>query len=167
MSVPNFDPDDHGEEIAGLSDEQRQAEIDQLAFAADMGPQVAKLVAQFEPDVPDGGAVGRQLTPHVARAARARDVVRLWAPGLATTTAFIAVVVAVPLTGPLACYGIALCAYAWWMCAGRPGPIESVRLAAYTASDGGEFVKRHVTRLAVRRAKAEARRTGTTPANPK
>lgn len=155
-------PEDHGEEITGLSAEQRQAEIDALtaAHAAELeGSTASKLVAQFEPVVPDGGAIGRVITPYVPRATRIRNSMRLWAPAVVSTVAFVAVALVLDLPGPLAVYGLALAGYAWWMCAGRPGPIEAGRMLCYRAVDFGRWVRRHVTRLAVRRAAYETRRT--------
>lgn len=160
MSNPN--PDEHGEEITGLSAEQRQAEIDALsaAHADDLaGTAAVKLAAQFEPVIPDGGSVGRAITPYVPRATKIRDSLRLWAPALLTTAAFITVVFVLDLPGPLAVYGLALAGYAWWMCAGRPGPVEAVRMLAYRLVDTARFIRRHVTRLAERRGRYEAHRT--------
>ncbi|WP_069167256.1 hypothetical protein [Nocardia altamirensis] len=162
MSNPNPNPDEHGEEITGLTAEQRQAEIDALnnTHATDLtGTAAAKLAARFEPVVPDGGRVGRAITPHVARATTIRNTVRMWAPAVLATLTFAVTAMVVDLPGPLAVYGAAIVGYAWWMCAGRPGPIDTIRMCCYRAADGARLVKRHVTRLAVRRGAYEARRT--------
>ncbi|MBF6301638.1 hypothetical protein IU459_29470 [Nocardia amamiensis] len=151
MSVPNINPEDHGEEISGLSDEQRQAEMDLLApHAAELANRTTqKLVEQIQqhkPVVPDGGQIGRTLAPRIDRATRIRDGLRLWAPALGTTTGFVVAVSTLPMTGPLAVYGAGLTGFSVWMCAGRPGPVESVRLSGYVLADSASWIKRHTTR---------------------
>ncbi|CAM4521397.1 hypothetical protein NONI108955_41915 [Nocardia ninae] len=164
MSNPDPTPDEHGEEITGLSAEQRQAELDALsAHDAELaGTPAAKLAARFDGVVPDGGVIGRAVTDReqlLPRARRIRDTARIWAPALACTAAFLTAALVLDLPGPLAVYGFALAGYAWWMCAGRPGPIEAVRMLCYRAVDTGRWIRRHVTRLAVRRNAYETRRT--------
>lgn len=163
MSNPRHNPDEHGEEITGLSAEQRQAEIDALNHLhADLeGSAAAKLATQLEPIIPDGGALGRALTrrDRLTRAARARDSVRLWSPAVLASIAAAVVLLAFELPGPLAVYAVALAAYAWWMCAGRPGPVEAVRMGCYRLADAWSWIRRRITRLAVRRAAYETRRT--------
>ncbi|WP_280505581.1 hypothetical protein [Nocardia farcinica] len=164
MSMPRpVDPDDHGEEIVGLSDEQRQAELDALSGLADdlKGSSVERLAAHFEPILPDGGVLGRTVAPHVDRASKARDWARIWGPAIATTAAAGAAVAVLPLPGPLALYVLALGAFAWWHCAGRPGAVETVQMCWYAAADTGSWIRRHVEHLAARRARYETRRTTT------
>ncbi|MBF6341752.1 hypothetical protein IU450_38625 [Nocardia abscessus] len=164
MALPNLNPDEHGEEITGLTAEQRRAELDALAeHAAELeGTAAQRLADQLaEPVVPDGGTVGRSLAPHVSRATKVRDGLRVWAPGLLTTAAFITAAIVFPLPGPLFVYGLGLAGFGWWMAAGRPGPADSIRIVFYTLSDFAAWVKKHVTRLAVRRGTYEARRTAT------
>ncbi|VFA96152.1 Uncharacterised protein [Nocardia farcinica] len=165
MSMPNpVNPDDHGEEIVGLSDEQRQAELESLrGLAADMqGTKAEQLAAQLlVPVVPDGGTLGRTVAPHVDRASKARDWARIWGPAIATTAAAGAAVAVLPLPGPLALYVLALAAFAWWHCAGRPGAVETVQMCWYAAADTGAWIRRHVEHLAARRARYETRRTTT------
>lgn len=168
MSVPNINPEDHGEEIPGLSDEQRQSEMDALAFLADemSSRTTKKLVEKIERQetvVPDGGSLGRALSSHVDRAARIRDGVRLWAPALVTTSGFAVAASTMPITGPLAAYGVGLSGFSVWMCAGRPSPAESVWMGGYAIADSAAWVKRNVTRLAQRRSAYEARRTAAVP----
>ncbi|WP_280245480.1 hypothetical protein [Nocardia abscessus] len=151
MSVPNFNPEDHGEEISGLSPEQRQAEMDQLAPLADelATRTTKKLVEQIQqqtPVIPDGGQIGRALGKHVDHATRIKDGLRLWAPALGTSTGFAVAASTLPMTGPLAVYGAGLTGFSVWMCAGRPGPIESVRLSGYVLADSASWIKRHTTR---------------------
>ncbi|MGY1944775.1 hypothetical protein [Nocardia asiatica] len=151
MSVPNINPEDHGEEISGLSDEQRQAEMDQLAPLADelANHTTKKLVEQIQqqtPVVPDGGQIGRALAPRIDRATRIRDGLRLWAPALGTSAGYAVAASTLPMTGPLAIYGAGLTGFSVWMCAGRPGPIESIRLSGYVIADSASWIKRHTTR---------------------
>lgn len=169
MSVPNINPEDHGEEIPSLSDEQRQSEMDTLAFLADemSSRTTKKLVEKIERQetvVPDGGSLGRALSSHVDRAARIRDGVRLWAPALVTTSGFAVAASTMPITGPLAAYGLGLSGFSVWMCAGRPSLSESVRMSGYAIADSASWIKRHITLAAQRRAAYENRRTGTSPA---
>ncbi|WP_327114173.1 hypothetical protein OHB12_33705 [Nocardia sp. NBC_01730] len=156
MSVPNINPEDHGEEISGLSDEQRQAEMDLLApLAEDMSSRTTKKLVERiqrqETVVPDGGNLGRALAPHVDRATRIRDGLRLWAPALTTTTGCVVAATTLPMTGPLAVYGLGLSGFSVWMCAGRPSPIESARMSGYAIADSASWIKRHITRAAERR----------------
>jgi hypothetical protein len=168
MAFPNpIEPEDHGEELGGRSAAEQAREQQVLAaLTADMeGSEAEKLAAQLlTPVVPDGGSVGRTVTPHVSRLTKARDGVRIWGPAVATTTGALVAVSVLPLPGPLALYVLALAAFAWWHCAGRPGAIETVRMLAYALVDTGSWIRRHVEQLARRRAAMETRRTqSTTP----
>lgn len=163
MSVPNFNPDDHGEEIPATGDFQHTHEAQVLAaMTAELeGSTAAKLAERLVPVVPDGGQIGRALAPKVGKATSIRDTARIWAPGLATTGGFAIGVMVLPMTGPLLVYGLGLVGFGWWTAAGRPGPVESVKLLFFTAADFCRWVKHHITRLAERRAAHEARRTST------
>ncbi|MGY1871983.1 hypothetical protein [Nocardia gipuzkoensis] len=165
MSFPNpIEPDDHGEELGGRSAASQAREQQILdALTADMeGSAAEKLAAQLlVPVVPDGGTVGRTVAPHVSRITKARDGLRIWGPAVATTTGAVVAVAVLPLPGPLALYVLALAAFAWWHCAGRPGAIETVRMLAYARVDTGAWIRRHVEQLARRRAAMESRRTST------
>lgn len=162
MAMPNFNPEDHGEEITAASAARRAHEADVLAaMTADLeGSTAAKLAQHLVPVVPDGGTIGRQLTPHVTQAAKTRDWLRVWAPALGATGAFAAAVVVLPVTGPLAVYGVGIVGFGWWHSAGRPGPAESIRMLAYTVTDAYARIRAWVARLTARRAAYEARRTG-------
>lgn len=160
MSVPN--PDEHGEELGGGQTPREQAIL--AALAADLeGSTADQLAAQLVPVVPDGGVIGRTAAPHVDRVTKARDWARIWGPAVATTGAAAVAVAVLPLPGPLALYVLALAAFAWWHCAGRPGPTETAQTGLYAAADFGAWARRHVERLAVRRANAENRRTAINP----
>ncbi|WP_280351713.1 hypothetical protein [Nocardia abscessus] len=161
MAFPNpIEPEDHGEELGGGSAAQQVLE----ALTADMeGSAAAQLAAQLVPVVPDGGSVGRTVAPHVTRITKARDGVLIWGPAVATTTGAVVAVSALPLPGPLALYVLALAAFAWWHCAGRPGAIETVRMLAYSLVDTGSWIRRHAEQLARRRAAMESRRTTNNP----
>ncbi|MEU8901756.1 hypothetical protein AB0C65_38240 [Nocardia sp. NPDC048505] len=165
MPSPNVNPNEHGEEISGLTPAQRQAELDSLAgLQADLdGSKAAQLAEQLlVPVVPDGGGLGRVLTPHVSRAARIRDTARLWAPALTAAIAYVLALMFVPLPGPLQFYGLCLVGAAVWMCAGRPGPVASCRMAFYLVADFCAAVKRRVIRLSERRGRFETRRVHAT-----
>ncbi|MGW4329688.1 hypothetical protein ACWEKR_27810 [Nocardia sp. NPDC004573] len=170
MAFPNpIEPEDHGEELGGRSAAQQAREQQVLdALTADMeGSEAQKLAAQLVPIVPDGGTVGRTVTPHVSRITKARDSVRIWGPAVATTTGAVVAVSVLPLPGPLALYVLALAAFAWWHCAGRSGAIETVRMLAYALVDTGSWIRRHVEQLARRRAAMETRRmSSATPTTP-
>ncbi|MGY1948921.1 hypothetical protein [Nocardia asiatica] len=163
MAFPNpIEPEDHGEELGGRSAAEQAREQQVIAaLTADMeGSAAEKLAAQLlTPVVPDGGSVGRTVAPHVSRLTKARDGVRIWGPAVATTTGAVVAVSVLPLPGPLALYVLALAAFAWWHCAGRPGISESVRMLAYALVDTGAWIRRHVEQLARRRAAMESRRT--------
>ncbi|MFF0529554.1 hypothetical protein ACFYT3_14290 [Nocardia amikacinitolerans] len=160
MSIPN--PDEHGEELGGAQTPREQAIL--AALDRDMAGSTAdKLAAQLVPVIPDGGVLGRTAAPHVDRATKARDWARIWGPAVATTGGATVAVAVLPLPGPLALYVLALAAFAWWHCAGRPGPAETAQTAVYAAADFGAWVRRNVERLAVRRAAAENRRTAINP----
>ncbi|WP_280396887.1 hypothetical protein [Nocardia carnea] len=161
MAMPNFNPEDHGEEITAASAARRAHEADVLAaMTADLeGTPAAKLAQQLVPVVPDGGAIGRQLTPHVKKAAKTRDRLRIWAPAIGATGAFGVAVVVLPVTGPLAVYGIGLVGFGWWHSAGRPGPVESIQMLFYTGADALARIRAWVARLTARRAAHEDRRT--------
>ncbi|WP_068060346.1 hypothetical protein [Nocardia xishanensis] len=160
MSMPN--PDEHGEELGGAQTPREQAIL--AALDADMeGSTADKLAAQLVPVIPDGGLIGRTAAPHVGRVTKARDWARIWGPAMTTTGGTAVAVAVLPLPGPLALYVLALAAFAWWHCAGRPGPAATVQTALYAAADFGAWVRRNVERLAVRRAAAENRRTAINP----
>ncbi|WP_040800689.1 hypothetical protein [Nocardia higoensis] len=167
MSMPN--PSDHdddtGEELLGGRQTAREAEI-LAALSADLeGSEVEKLAAQLlVPVVPDGGSIGRTVAPHVDRLTKARDWTRIWGPALATTGAAGVAVAVLPLPGPLALYVLALAAFAWWHCAGRPGAVETVRMLGHAIGDAGSWIRRHIESLARWRARYETLRTKTTPA---
>ncbi|MBF6298485.1 hypothetical protein IU459_13145 [Nocardia amamiensis] len=163
MAFPNpIEPEDHGEELGGRSAAEQAHEQQVLdALTADMeGSTAEKLAAQLlTPVVPDGGTVGRTVAPHVDRVTKTRDGLWLWGPAAATTTGAVVAVAVLPLPGPLALYVLALAAFAWWHCAGRPGISESVRMLAYALADTGAWIRRHIEQLARRRAAMESRRT--------
>ncbi|MEU4343112.1 hypothetical protein AB0H00_17850 [Nocardia sp. NPDC023852] len=167
MSFPNpIEPEDHGEELGGRSAAEQAHEQRVLdGLAADMeGSAAEKLAAQLlVPIIPDGGTIGRTVAPHVARITKTRDGLRIWGPALATTAAAGTAVAVLPLPGPLALYVLALAAFAWWHCAGRPGPVDSVRMLTDTAVENWARLRERVTRLAERRGAYEARRTSTDP----
>lgn len=168
MSSPNpLDPDDHDEQLgSGPSPAERGARERQVldALAADMaGTTAAQLAARLIPVVPDGGTVGRAVVPHVSRITKTRDGLRIWGPALATTAAAGTAVAVLPLPGPLALYVLALAAFAWWHCAGRPGPVDTVRMLIATTAENWARLRERVTRLAERRGAYEARRTSTDP----
>lgn len=167
MSMPNpVDPEDHGEELGG-GQTAREAEI-LAALSADLeGSAVEKLAAQLlVPVVPDGGSIGRTVAPHVDRLTKARDRARIWGPALATTGAAGAAVAVLPLPGPLSLYVLALAAFAWWHCAGRPAAVEAVRMLAHAVADAGSWIRRQVEALAVIRARHERRRTADNTVRP-
>jgi hypothetical protein len=170
MAFPNpIEPEDHGEELGGRSAAEQAREQQVLeALTADMeGSEAERLASQLlTPVVPDGGTVGRTVAPHVSRLTKARDGVRIWGPAVATTTGAVVAVAVLPLPGPLALYVLALAAFAWWHCAGRPGALETVRMLAYALADAGSWIRRHVEQLARRRAALEARRTSPTASFP-
>ncbi|WP_280431562.1 hypothetical protein [Nocardia brasiliensis] len=164
MSSPNPNPEDHGEEILGRSDGALAREAEVLAAMSEdlADTRAAELATHFEPVVPDGGAIGRKATPQrLARVSHVRASLRLWAPGLLVTAVVVAVLVSVELPGPLAVYAVGLAGFAWWVCAGRPGPAESVRLAIYTAIDFGAWIKRHATAWTARRSRGPRTAVGT------
>ncbi|WP_157187463.1 hypothetical protein [Nocardia vinacea] len=169
MAMPNppVDPEDHGEELGGGRGAEKAREQQILeALTADMeGTTAEKLAQQLVPVVPDGGSVGRTVAPHIDRLTKTRDWARIWGPAVAATGAGTTAVAVLPLPGPLALYVLALAAFAWWHCAGRPGAVESVRMLAYAVADAGAWIKRHIEQLARRRAVMESRRTtSATPA---
>ncbi|MEV6432939.1 hypothetical protein [Nocardia sp. NPDC051463] len=163
MAMPNpIDPEDHGEELGGRpAPEQTREQRILEALTADMeGSAAEKLAAQLlVPVVPDGGTVGRTVAPHVSRITKTRDGVRIWGPAVVTTGGAVVAVSVLPLPGPLALYVLALAAFAWWHCAGRPGAGEAVRMLVYAIADAGSWIRRHVEALAARRARYEHRRT--------
>lgn len=163
MAMPDFNPDDHGEEITAASAARRIHEADVLAaMSAQLeGSNASKLAQQMVPVVPDGGAVGRTVAPHVSQAAKTRDWLRIWMPALSATAAFGAAAIVLPLTGPLAVYGVALVGFGWWHSTGRPSLIESLKILAYTAVDALSRIREWITRLTVRRDTYEKRRTST------
>ncbi|MEV6070048.1 hypothetical protein AB0L82_26180 [Nocardia sp. NPDC052001] len=162
MTTPDpMEPENHGEELGGRSpaeQEHDQAVLD--ALAADMrGTAAEELAEQLVPVIPDGGTVGRAMAKPLERATKTRDNVRIWGPAVATTGAATVAVIVLPLPGPLSLYVLALAAYAWWHCAGRPGPVDSVRMLAGVVAEQSSAVRDRVTRLADRRGTFEARRT--------
>ncbi|MEV0769948.1 hypothetical protein [Nocardia salmonicida] len=167
MAIPNPlpDPEEHGEELGGSSAAAKaheQSVLDNLA--ADMhGSAAHKLAAQLVPVVPDGGHVGRTVTPHVSRVTKARDGLRIWGPAAATTVVAGTAVAVLPLPGPLALYVLAIAAFGWWHCAGRPGITESIQMAFYAVTDTGSWIRRHIEQLAQRRARYETRRANPNP----
>ncbi|MEV6064875.1 hypothetical protein AB0L62_33160 [Nocardia asteroides] len=165
MAVPNPlpDPEDHGEVLGGRGESvHEQSVLD--ALATDMvGSAAEKLAAQLVPVVQDGGNFGRTTKPVVDRATRARDWARIWGPAIAGTAVAGAAVAVLPLPGPLSLYVLAVAAFGWWHCAGRPGAVETVEMAYYAVLDGGSWIRRHVEALAVRRARYETRRTTNNP----
>ena len=164
MAVPNHlpDPDDDGgEDLSGRSASSMAHEQSVLARYADemTGSAAAKLAAQLVPVVQDGGQLGRTVAPHVDRVTRARDWTRIWGPAIAGTAVAVTAVSVLPLPGPISLYVLAVAAYGWWHCAGRPGVVESVRMLTYAIADAGSWIRRHVEDLAQRRARTENRRT--------
>ncbi|PPJ27227.1 hypothetical protein [Nocardia nova] len=165
MSSPNpIDPDDHDEDLGSTRSAAEQAHEQQVldALSADMaGTAAAQLASRLVPVVPDGGTLGRTVVPHVSRISKARDGLRIWGPAVATTGAAATAFAVLPLPGPVALYVLALAAFAWWHCAGRPGPVDSVRMLAGTAAENWGWLRERVTQLAERRGAYEARRTAT------
>lgn len=164
MSDPNpIDPEDHGEELGGRSPAEQAHEQQVLdALSADLeGSTAAELAAQLTPIIPTGGTLGRTVAPAVDRMTKARDNARIWGPAVVTTGGAGVAVVVLPLPGPLSLYVLALAAFAWWHCAGRPGPVDSVRMLAGVTAEQYARMRERVTRLAVRRGAFETRRTGT------
>ncbi|MFD3637594.1 hypothetical protein, partial [Streptomyces sp. NPDC058664] len=119
--------------------------------------------AQLVPVKQDGGVLGRTAKPHVDRATKARDWARIWGPAVAGTAVAATAVAVLPLPGPLALYVLAVAAFGWWHCAGRPGVAESVQMFGYAIADTGSWIRRHVEALAHRRARYETRRTNRNP----
>lgn len=170
MSTPNpIDPEDrpedHGEDLDGRSAAEQAHEQQVLdALTADMaGTTAAQLATQLVPVIPDGGTVGRTVTPHADRITKTRDGLRIWGPAVAATGAAAVAVAVLPLPGPLALYVLALAAFAWWHCAGRPGPVDTVRMLTAVVTDTYAGMRERVTRLAERRHTYESRRTSTDP----
>lgn len=167
MAIPNPlpDPEDHGEVLGGRSEAAKAREQSVLdALATDMvGSAAEKLAAQLVPVVQDGGQLGRTAKPVVDRATRARDWARIWGPAIAGTAVAGTAVTVLPLPGPLSLYVLAVAAFGWWHCAGRPGAVETVQMAYYAVVDAGAWIKRHVEALSVRRARYETRRTTNDP----
>ncbi|MFE6920372.1 hypothetical protein ACFVAV_04925 [Nocardia sp. NPDC057663] len=163
MAIPNHlpEPHDDGEELGGRSAAAKaheQAVLDSLA--ADMeGTTAQKLAAQLVPVVQDGGSFGRTVQPHVNRATKVQDWAQIWGPAVAGTAVAGTAVAVLPLPGPLALYVLAVGAFGWWHCAGRPGVVESVQMFVYAITDAGGWIRRHVEALSVRRARYEGRRT--------
>lgn len=165
MAIPNPlplpDPDEHGEDLLGGLTAAEEAQL--AALDEDMdGSPAAKLAAQLVPVTHDGGSFGRTVKPVVTRANRAQDWARIWGPAVAGTTAAATAVALLPLPGPLSLYVLAVAAFGWWHCAGRPGAVETVQMAYYAVLDAGGWIKHHVEALSVRRARYEGRRTNRT-----
>ncbi|MCU1646399.1 MAG: hypothetical protein JWN03_6674 [Nocardia sp.] len=166
MSEPNpIEPEDHGEELGGRSAAEQAHEQQVLeALTTDMaGSTAAQLAAQLVPVLSDGGTIGRTVAPHVSKLTKTRESVRIWGPAVATTVAASTAVTVLPLPGPLSLYVLALAAFAWWHCAGRPGPVDSVRMLASVVAEQYGGLRERVTRLAERRRAYEIRRTSTDP----
>lgn len=165
MAVPNPlpDPEDHGEVLGGRGESAHEQSV-LNALATDMvGSAAEKLAAQLVPVVQDGGQFGRTAKPVVKRATRARDWARIWGPAIAGTGVAVTAVTVLPLPGPLSLYVLAVAAFGWWHCAGRPGAIETVQMAYYAVLDAGSWIRRHVETLSRRRARYEIRRTTNNP----
>ncbi|MFD4461326.1 hypothetical protein [Nocardia sp. NPDC058480] len=165
MSTPNPlpGPDEHGEDLlgGGLTAPQ-QAQLAALEDDLD-GSAAAKLAAKLVPVAQDGGQFGRVAKPHVKRATRVHDWARIWGPAVAGTAVAATAVTVLPLPGPLSLYVLAVAAFGWWHCAGRPGAIETARMAYYAVADTGSWIRRHVEQLAHRRASYETRRANPNP----
>ncbi|WP_067652922.1 hypothetical protein [Nocardia harenae] len=166
MPTPNPapDPDDYDDDrdvLPGRSAAEKAHDDDVIAaLSADMaGTSAAALAAQLVPVIQDGGALGQTVTPHLQRVSRARETAGIWGPAIAATGAAGVAVAVLPLPGPLALYILALAAFAWWHCAGRPGPSEAARMLAYSAADAGAWIRRQIEHLARWRARYETRRT--------
>jgi hypothetical protein len=157
MSSPEF----HGEKITNPAEKAKvDNAISEIESLLD-GSAAARLAAQFAPVVPDGGEVGRRMAPRLSRAARIRDGLRIWAPGIGATGAWITTVTVFDVPGPLAVYGLGIAGFGWWHSAGRPGPIDSARMVAYATTDHYARLRARVERLSQRRSTYEARRTST------
>lgn len=162
MSSPEF----HGEEITNPA--QRKQVDDALAVIEaqfDHTAEGRRFAAQFKPVTPGPSTRITQFAAdgdRISRLSRARDGLRVWGPGLATTAGFVTVTTAFDVPGPMAIYGAGLVGFGWWHCAGRPGPVDSVRLVAYSVTDHYRGLRARITRLAERRAAAEAKRTSYT-----
>ncbi|MFJ2834614.1 hypothetical protein ACIO52_04560 [Nocardia sp. NPDC087230] len=164
MAIPNPlpDPEEHGEDLLGGLTAAEEAQL--AVLDEDMiGSPAAKLAAQLVPVTHDGGQLGRAAKPVVDRATRARDWARIWGPAVAGTAVATAAVTVLPLPGPLSLYVLAVAAFGWWHCAGRPGAVETVQMAYYAVADAGAWIRRHVEALSVRRARYETRRTTNDP----
>ncbi|MFD0362665.1 hypothetical protein ACFQZZ_14570 [Nocardia sp. GCM10030253] len=161
MTTPNpIDPEDHGEELGGRTGPEQAHEQQILeALTADMEGSAAEKLAQqlLTPVVPDGGTVGRTVAPHVARITTTRDWVRIWGPALAATGGAAVAVSVLPLPGPLALYVLAVAAFAWWHCAGRPGASETVRMLTYAAADTASWFRRRGEQLGAYHARNKPR----------
>ncbi|MGW4247174.1 hypothetical protein [Nocardia sp. NPDC004722] len=160
MTDPNF----HGEEINNPELKRQTDERITALEEAMEGSAAAKLAAQLVPVIPDGGVIGQKITPaRVKKAAKVRDHLRIWAPGLGATAVFVLAVIVFPIPGPLLVYGLAVVGFGWWHAAGRPGPAEAARMIAYSTVDTWAYLRGRVERLSQRRAAYEARRTATDP----
>ncbi len=129
---------------------------------ADRGIAAARRAADRQFAEPGGGRTEELVKPQVARANSLRERARIWAPGIAGTAGTAAVLIDpahLPLTGPLIAYGLGWGAFGWWTAAGRPGPVDSVRMAAYGVTDHYARIRAWVTRLSERRGVYQARRT--------
>lgn len=166
MSTSNpIEPEDHGEELGGRNAAENAHEQQVLqALSADLaGSTAEQLAAQLVPVVQDGGTLGRTVAPHVSKLTKAREGLRIWGPAVLTTAGAVTAVVVLPLPGPLSLYVLALAAFAWWHCAGRPGPIDSVRMLTGVVTEQYTGLRERVTRLAERRRAYEIRRTSADP----
>lgn len=138
----------------------------------DADPGIASAVEDIvkaQPIVPSGGRTEDLVKPQVARAMTLRDRARIWAPGIAGTAGVTALLIDpahLPLTGPLIGYGVAWGAFGWWTAAGRPGPVDSVRMVAYGVTDHYARIRAWVSRLSERRGVYETRRTVARPVRP-
>ncbi|MFD3431342.1 hypothetical protein [Nocardia fluminea] len=166
MAIPNHlpDPDEHGEDLLGGGGLTPAQQANLANLDADMdGTAAAQLAAQLVPVKQDGGQFGRVAKPHVDRVTKARDWARIWGPAVAGTAVAGTAVAVLPLPGPLSLYVLAIGAFGWWHCAGRPGVIESIQMFGYALADTGSWIRRHVEALAHRRARYETRRTTNNP----
>ncbi|WP_306364379.1 hypothetical protein [Nocardia sp. CC227C] len=148
MSSPDF----HGEEITN-PEQKRQVDEGIAAIEEQLaGTAADRLAQQLVPVVPDGGTLGQALTPkRVEKAAKVRDWLRIWAPGIAATVVFVFAVALFPIPGPLLVYGLAVVGFGWWHAAGRPAPADAARMVAYTTSDAATRVRGRIERLTQRR----------------
>ena len=91
--------------------------------------------------IPDGGRTAVVLKPKLKQAAKARDSIRVWAPGITATTVVVgALVFVVPPTFPLIAYGLVWIGFGWWHAAGRPSTTTTLATLAHLAGVAGRAV---------------------------